>query len=440
MANEVSQRPHRPLARTRRISLVLAGVVSLAASAGSAFAIATIRHVEHTVVKIRVDPGGRCTSQDCLPVTPQCANKRCVFLVLGSDSRKGVPKKFGTTTNSPGQRSDTIILVQTDPTNHRTTVLSIPRDLRVNIPGHGLGKINTAFNYGPNTMVRTVEGLTGLRINHYVEVNFLGFEGVVNALGGVPICINRPLKDVLAGLDLPRAGCYNLNGRQALAFVRARHIQGDLIPDFSRIARQQQFIRALISKVLSAGSLLRIGQFIKAVQDNLRLDANLNLYALQDLTRTLGEVGQRGVLFRIVPSVPVTINGADYVALVQPQAGYLFARLREGRAPGRLGIAAPLTRISPANVTVRVLDSGASAAAQQVVEYLQRAGFVVLPLKPAPAGLDNSAILWRQVSITQKEVVASYLTLVPPRKDLQHTSGDVVTVVIAPDFQGIEGT
>ena len=87
---------------------------------------------------------------------------------------------------------------------------------------------------------------------------------------------------------------------QALAFVRARHIKGDLIPDFSRISRQQQFMRALITKVLSAGSLLHITDFIKAIQDNLRMDANLNLYALQDLTRKLGELGQGGVVFRIV--------------------------------------------------------------------------------------------------------------------------------------------
>ena len=317
-------------------------------------------------------------------------------------------------------------------------VLSIPRDLRVEIPGHGIGKINTAFGYGPNTTVRTVEKLTGLSINHYVEVNFLGFEGVVNALGGVPVCVNQPMTDTLAGLDLPHAGCYNLQGRQALAFVRARHIKGDLIPDFSRISRQQQFMRALITKVLSAGSLLHITDFIKAIQDNLRMDANLNLYALQDLTRKLGELGQGGVVFRIVPSVPVQINGVDYVQLIQPDAGVLFSRLRQGMRPGALGLDAVLTRISPANVTVQVLDAGSNGAAQRVATYLQKAGFVVQPIEPAPAELTKSAILYRGESVQQKEVVASYLTLVPPKHDSRHTTGTIVTVVIGSDFQGIE--
>jgi len=435
MGAEVSQRPRRTGGRT--IFLVLAGLLSLAASAGSGLAIATIRHVEQKVVHIETSPS--CTAQDCLPITPQCLDKRCVFLVLGSDSRKGVPKKFGTTKNSPGQRSDTIIVVQVDAKHNRTVVLSIPRDLRVNIPGHGVNKINTAFNYGPNTIVRTVEALTGLRVNHYVEVNFLGFEGLVNALGGVPICVNKPMKDVLAGLDLPHAGCYKLRGPQALAFVRARHIQGDAIPDFSRIARQQQFMRALISKVLSAGSFLHITDFIRAVQHNLRLDANLNLYALQDLTRKLGAIGQQGVDFRIVPSVPVAINGVDYVQLLQPQAAQLFTRLRQGKDPGRLGIAAVLTRISPANVTVQVLDANSNGNAQKVAVYLQRAGFIVLPVMSAPAGLKKSAILWRSQSADQKEVVVSYLTLVPPNRDIVHTTGATVVVVIGRDFQGIEG-
>ncbi len=437
MGDEASQRPRKT--RVRTISLVLAGTLSLVASAGAAFAIATIRHVEHTVEKFRTDPQETCTEQDCLPIKPQCLDQRCIFLVLGSDSRKGVPKKFGTTKNSPGQRSDTILLVQVDARHNRTVVLSIPRDLRVDIPGHGVGKINTAFNYGPNTMVRTVESLTGLAINHYVDVNFLGFEGVVNALGGVPICVDKPMVDALAGLNLPHPGCYNLHGRQALAFVRARHVVGDTIPDFSRISRQQQFMRALITKVLSAGALLHISDFIEAVQHNLRMDANLNLYALQDLTRKLGELGQSGVAFRIVPSVPVSINGVDYVQLIQPQAGQLFARLRQGVRPGGLGLAAALTRISPANVTVQVLDAGSSGAAQNVADYLQQAGFVVLPVAPAPAGLTTSAILWRGDSAEEKEVVASYLTLVPPKRDNRHTKGATVTVVIAPDFQGIEG-
>ena len=438
MGAEAPERPHPSRVRTAFLALV--GVVSLAISGGSGFAIYTIHHVEQRVVKLQTDPTRRSTDPNVLPITQTCVNDACNFLVLGSDSRKGITKGFGDTKAVHGQRSDTILLVQVDLRHNRTVVLSIPRDLRVNIPGHGDGKINTAFNFGPNTMVRTVESLTGLKVNHYVEVNFLGFERLVNALGGIPICINRPLIDALAGLKLPKAGCYNLHGGQALAYVRARHIQGDNIPDFFRISRQQQFMRSLISKVLSAGSVFHLPDLIRAVQDNLTLDGNLNLYALQDLTKKLGQLGQRGVAFRIVPSVPVQIGGVDYLQLEEPQAGILFDRIGKGLRLGSLGITAPLTALSPANVTVKVLDAASGGAAQRVAGYLQRAGFVVAPVQQAPSGLTKSQILWSATSATQKVVVSSYLTLFPTKRDSQHATGITVTVVVGPDFPGIEGT
>jgi len=113
-------------------------------------------------------------------------------------------------------------VVRVNAAANRTVILNIPRDLRVQIPGHGLDKINSAFQYGADTLVQAVEQLTGLTINHYVEVNFAGFINVVNAIGGVPICVDHAMVDTLSGLNLPRGGCYNLQGAQALSFVRAR--------------------------------------------------------------------------------------------------------------------------------------------------------------------------------------------------------------------------
>jgi LCP family protein required for cell wall assembly len=332
-------------------------------------------------------------------------------------------------------------VVSVDTRIKRTTVLSIPRDLRVDIPGYGENKINTAINHprGKELMVQTVKRLTGLSINHYVEVNFLGFQSLVNALGGVPICINRPLLDSLAGLNLPRAGCYNLRGAEALAFVRARHVEGDKIPDFSRISRQQQFMRALISKALSAGSIFHLPGLIKAVQDNLTMDENLNVYELQDLTRTLAKVGQKGVYFRIVPAVPIQVGGVDYLRLENPQADELFERIRSGLPLRSVGESGVLTTISPANVTVQVLDADSGGDAQRVVDFLEKAGFVVLPLQPAPPELTTSEILWRRTSAEEKEVVASYLTLLPIREDKDHTMSTAVTVVVGSDFPGLEG-
>jgi LCP family protein required for cell wall assembly len=434
--------PSHPGARRRRRSvalLAIAGLLSLLISVGSAFAIRTIHSVEANVTHVLTGPGCRQTDDSCLNHIENtgCNQDLCNYLILGSDSRKG----SNAANHVTGQRSDTIMVVVVDTRINRTTVLSIPRDLRVNIPGYGLNKINTAINHphGPDLMVQTVEKLTGLSINHYIEVNFLGFQSLVNALGGVPICINRPLVDTLARLDLPHAGCYTLKGETALGFVRARHIEGDNIPDFSRISRQQQFMRALISKALSANALFKLPKLIKAVQDNLVLDKTLNLYELQDLTRKLSTIGQRGVTFRTVPAVPIQIGAEDFLRLEDFQARALFEKIRDGKRLGDSGLKPLLTTISPANVTVQVLDANSGGAAQQVVTFLQQAGFVVKGLEQAPTGLTASAILWRNESKDFKEVVASYLTLFPVRLDKKNTSGSTVVVVVGQDYPGLEG-
>jgi LCP family protein required for cell wall assembly len=423
--------------RPRRVTVLLAaaGLLSLLIAAGSGFSIATIVEVEGDLVKLPV--GSQCQGTGCLTdVEPKCVRKACNFLILGSDSRKGFVAA-GQPVAAEGKRADTIMLVQVDPEKERTVVLSIPRDLQVEIPGVGLGKINTALEHGPNVMVRAVERLTGLNVNHYVRVNFVGFQRLVDALGGVPICINKPMVDDLAGLNLPKAGCYNLRGRHALAFVRARHIEGDTIPDFSRISRQQLFMRALLDKALSIGAITHLPELLDAAQENLHMDENLNLYALQDLTRELARVGQRGVTFRIVPSVPV--EGLPYLTLVQPQASRLFHRMRDGRPLGALGRAAVLTPLSPANVTVRLFDADSGGKVEEVAEYLERAGFVVREIEPAPPGLSGSLILWGSGATNEKEVVASYLADLAVEFDKEHIDRGEVAVVIGPEFEGIEG-
>jgi LCP family protein required for cell wall assembly len=422
--------------------LVAAGILSLLIAAGSGFSIATIQRVEGSLVKYPVpdvdDPdGSECTETNCLTaVSPKCVRKACNFLILGSDSREGFRRG---PVQAEGQRADTIMLVQVDADIGRTVVLSIPRDLRVDIPGHGQNKINTAFGHGPDVMVRTVERLTGLNVNHYVQVNFLGFQRLVDALGGVPICINKPMVDTLAKLNLPRPGCYTLHGEQALAFVRARHIEGDAIPDFSRISRQQQFLRALLDKVLSVGAITRLPDFLRAAEENLVLDENLNLYALQDLTIELAKVGQKGVEFRVVPSVPLQVDQVDYLQLVQPQASTLFRRMLEGKRLGTIGRAATLTPISPANITIRLFDADSGGKVDEVAEYLGQAGFVVPEVEVAPVDFTDSVILWSSGAGTEKEVVWSYFPDLSVEFSARHLERGEIAVVVGADFKGIEG-
>ena len=138
------------------------------------------------------------------------------ILVLGSDRRdviEGSARTERQFKGGSGQRADTIILVHLYPGAKKAVLVSFPRDLRVNIPGHGMNKINAAYPLGgANLMIKTITQLTGLPIHHYVEVNFASFQNIVDAVHGVPLYFPKPVKDRKSGLDIPSAGCINLNG------------------------------------------------------------------------------------------------------------------------------------------------------------------------------------------------------------------------------------
>jgi LCP family protein required for cell wall assembly len=176
------------------------------------------------------------------------------WLVVGSDSREGLSRqqrKDFATGAAAGRRTDSMMLLHTGSAG--TTLVSLPRDSYVPIPGHGSNKLNAAFAFGgPKLLVRTVEQATGIRIDHYTEIGFGGFVGMVDAVGGVNICVKQPMKDHKAGLNL-KPGCQNLSGGQALGYVRTR---ASARADLDRVARQRQFFSALIDKASGPGVLL----------------------------------------------------------------------------------------------------------------------------------------------------------------------------------------
>lgn len=406
-------RPRRSPLRVQGVLLVVFSLVAFAMAGGSGWAIYKIKAADNSIQRIPVCPPGLTIAQadreGCIqvgdvqspspgtthtPQLPKCFVSVCNYLILGSDSRAGLTKgqqsQYGSSTTTPGQRSDTIMLVHVDFPRNRTTILSIPRDLRVNIPGHGIGKVTSAFDYGPNTTIKTIEQLTGLTIDHYIAIDFDGFMNLVNAVGGVRVCVPKPMRDTYSGLNLPHAGCYNMDGHTALQFVRARHVQGDIIPDFDRIARQQQFMRALMEKVTTIGtSLLHYNQILSALRHGVVFDEGMNLYDLQDLARKLDSIGQSGVAFRALPAVPVTIGGIDYVELQQPQASRIFSRLRHNQNLGNLGKGL-IGVVSPAQISVRIYDANSGGNAQKLATYLGQAGFDVLPVQTAPSKFLNS--------------------------------------------------
>jgi LCP family protein required for cell wall assembly len=207
------------------------------------------------------------------------------WLIVGSDSRAGLSKqqrKEYATGNAAGRRTDSMMLMHTGSAG--TTLVSLPRDSYVPIAGHGSNKLNAAFAFGgPQLLVRTVEQVTGVHIDHYAEIGFGGFVGVVDAVGGVRMCVKTPMKDPKAGLNLKK-GCQVLNGGQALGYVRTR---ASARADLDRVDRQREFFSALIAKATSPGVLLNPFSSVPMAlhaTDNFSVDQH---DGLSDLTRLM---------------------------------------------------------------------------------------------------------------------------------------------------------
>ena len=240
-------------------------------------------------------------------------------LVMGSDTREGANGK-GIGGDTPGL-SDTTILLHLSANRQFAYGVSLPRDAMVERPAcprkngngidpGGLTQFNAAYAIGgPACTVKTVEKLTGIRINHFVVVDFVGFKAMVNAINGVTVCVPTEVNDTVGHIRLP-AGTYKVTGQQALDYVRVRHDLGAPTGDIGRMKRQQTFISAMIQKVVSAGTLanpVRLLKFLDAATNSLTTDPGFaNLKQLASLGSSLKGIGLDHVKFITVPWEPWT--------------------------------------------------------------------------------------------------------------------------------------
>ncbi|MEW1906539.1 LCP family protein [Streptomyces sp. NPDC086147] len=262
------------------------------------------------------------------------------ILLIGSDTRSGEGnERYGRDKGT--QRSDTVILLHLAAGKRSATAVSLPRDLMVTVPGcrkpdgsrtrEQFAQFNLAFEVGGTACtIRTVEKLTGTRIDHHMVIDFQGFKKMVDAVDGVEVCLKEPVDDADAHLKLP-AGRQTLHGEQALGFVRARKSLGNG-SDTERMDRQQQFLGALVNKVQSNGVLLnpaRLYPVLDAATKSITTDAGLDsLRDLYDLARSMRAIPTERVQFLTVPRRPYSYN-ANRDELVQPAADQLFEQLRE---------------------------------------------------------------------------------------------------------------
>jgi LCP family protein required for cell wall assembly len=449
--------------------VILAVTASLAIVVGLGMGAFAARW--YTLRNIGVDPG-------FIPVVGHdgttyarsgaCSKEPCNILLLGSDSRTGLSASqqevSGTNQDIGGEaRADTIMLVHIDPATNKTIILSFPRDLWVSIPDHGTDKINSAFEGGingggPQLMAETVHQLTHLPIDHYLYVDLNGFQHAVDTVGGVDMCIpsyyvNTPgdlegvdasgatvsihysevghVADPYTGLDvLP--GCQHLGGEQALAYVRSRHnLPCSPIPDFARIGRQQQFMRALINQMLKPTEIAKAPGLVGPVLSSLHRDSGFLPGDLVYLIGRMRGINTDAVQFRSVSGTNAMI-GTQAVVEMDPADKKLFAAIRNGDPLPDIGSLLPITPPSPANTTVEVLDAGNAAAANAVEGTLAQAGFDTGPgivQGKMPKGVTKAAIVYAPNKSPFAEVVHSYFPGLPmiEVKDL-----DVPVAVVVP--------
>ena len=320
------QAPPPPGRRAWRIVFVLFGVFAVVALSVAAVTVSNLARSFESVEKISeafpTDEAARP------PVATGAAASAMNFLLLGSDSRGD---STGSIADLSGQRSDTIVVVHVPADRQSLSVMSIPRDSWLEVPGFGDAKINAALAYGGVPLaVQTVEGVLGARIDHVAVVDFAGFAAMTDALGGVDI--DNPIAFEsyhLAGYAFPQ-GMQHLNGTEALAFARERYAFAD--GDFQRVRNQQLLISALLSGLMHKSVLsnpVTMGGVVDAVRPHLAIDDELSATALVNLGVELRDVRSTDVTFFTIPTTGTgtsadgqSIVNLDWTALPALQEAY----------------------------------------------------------------------------------------------------------------------
>jgi LCP family protein required for cell wall assembly len=262
------------------------------------------------------------------------------WLIVGSDSREGLSeadRRRLATGQAAGRRTDTMMLLHIPRGGGQPILVSLPRDSYVPIPGRGRNRLNAAYAFGgPKLLAQTVEGVTGIRIDHYMEIGFDGFAAIVDAVGGVSLCIDQPMNDPKAGLKVA-AGCQVLDSRQALGYVRTR---ASARADLDRVVRQQQFISALVDRMTSPGVLLNPFRSVPLALNGagtVAVDRNDHIWHLVRFPFALRAVSSGDGVAGTVPIArTTTVGGASVVLWDRPRALALFEALKQDRPAGNL--------------------------------------------------------------------------------------------------------
>lgn len=373
------------------------------------------------------------------------------FLVVGVDDSEGLDpdSPIHTGRDRGAARGDTIMLVRVDPGDQKARILSFQRDLWVEIPGHGNAKINAAMAYGedggPDLLIETIKHNFDIEINHYVQVNFAGFQNLVDVVDGVKIYLSHPLRDANSGLHQPEAGCISFEGEQALAYARSRYLQwqdergrwvGDGTSDHGRITRQQDFIRRVMRRAIDRGARnpATLARMVETGVDHITLDEYTTAQDLIDLGGAFRDYDPELLRTYTLPVTDAVRGGADVLDLVSIGSEEVLDLFREPTDPAEPGA------VDPEEVTIRVLNgTGIPNQGSETTSDLAEAGFRTRsPGDVVGERPDRTEIHHRSDDLDAALAVARHLEALPML--VADDSVGEITIRTGPDFIGVADT
>ena len=377
---------------------------------------------------------------------PAGASEPQNFLIVGADNAEGLDEGDPVLTgrNIQEMLTDTIMILRVDPNQEKAWLLSLPRDLWVDIAGGGKGRINEALALGgPDLLIRTIDENFQIPINHFLQVNFAGFRNIVDSVGGVPIYFNYPARDTNSGLAIEEPGCHVLDSTQALGFARSRYYQAfidgrwqdDPTSDFGRIKRQQYFFKAAMKRAIERGARnpVELAKLVSVAQEYVIIDQNLTYQQILD-------IGER--LNNFDPDDLQVYSAGDFAeGGWAGQASVLF--LNEAAAQPSFDVFRGINPIYDILASVRVEvrnGTGKAGDGEAVAADLVRAGFTVTgSVDDANFRNDATVIHYAPGAILPAIVVARYLDVDAPLVEdpALATAANPVALVVGRDFTGI---
>lgn len=436
-------------ARRQRNLMFASGIMSVVVLVASGGAWAFTDYISSKLQKVDAGIDGHSGPSGAMNI-----------LLVGADRREGLTKKEQNELHlghDAGQRTDTIMLMHVSKNHDSISVVSLPRDSYVDIPGHGKAKINSAYspqaykNGGPKLTVDTVEQNTGVQIDHYVEINFLGVLKIVDALGGVEICTPKPMVDKASGINLT-AGKHLLNGKQALMYVRTRHTYAN--QDIGRMEAQQKFLSALLNKAISTGTLTnpaRLTNFLNTSLAAVRADSGFSASAIRQLASQMSGVSTDDVAFTTVPIANANFNAPGVGSSVlwdKQEAAALFGKIKndqpiaaaqskgKGRTGGGKKTGGSDLTIPPNRIMLQIFNgAGTAGLGSKARRDLTGVGFQVPSIaKNWPSQGHRTTVV--QYGPGRSDSAKTVLAAIPGSKGKQVAGFDGVRVILGSSYNG----